>query len=37
MGYEAGEELGGGLFRVVDCGGVAVVVEVAGADKSVAA
>ena len=37
LGYEAGEELGGGLFRVVDCGRVAVVVEVAGADKSVAA
>lgn len=34
---EVGEELRRGGFRVVDCGRVAVVVEVAGADKAVAA
>jgi hypothetical protein len=34
---EAGEELGGRLFRIVDRGGVPVVVKVAGADEAVAA
>jgi hypothetical protein len=37
LGYETRKKVGGGLFRVVDCGGVAVVVEVASTDKSIAA
>ena len=34
---KAGEELGGGLFRIVDRRGVAVVVEMAGADEAITA